>query len=155
MASSTFGINLSRTEERARTGSHGRTMLRVAIVVGAAIVAAALALLPDPAKAASAPLVIKMSDKEPFYSPDKATIKTGETVEWINDGDTIHSVSTEVSEAQNPKDVSIPAGAQAFDSGFLPPGGKYDYTFKVPGTYRYFCLPHEKSGMVGTIVVKK
>jgi plastocyanin len=25
----------------------------------------------------------------------------------------------------------------------------------VPGTYRYFCLPHEKAGMVGVIVVKK
>ena len=155
MASSTFGINLARTEERAQTRGHRRTMLRIAIVVGAAAVAAALALLPDPAKAASSSLVIKMSDKEPFYSPDKVTIKAGETVEWVNNGDTIHSVSTEASEAQNAGDVSMPAGAQAFDSGFLPPGGKYEYTFKVPGTYHYFCLPHEKAGMVGTIVVKK
>lgn len=155
MASSTFGFNLVRTEERTQTRGHRRTLLRIAIVVGAAAVAAALALLPDPAKAASTPLVIKMSDKQPFYSPEKVTIKSGETVEWINKGDTVHSVSTEASEAQNPKDVSIPAGAPAFDSGFLPPGGKYDYTFKVPGTYHYFCLPHEKAGMVGTIVVKK
>ncbi len=155
MASSVFGFNPVRTEEGAQTRSDGRTMLRIAIVVAAAAVAAALALLPDPARAASSPLVIKMSDKEPFYSPDKVTIKTGETVEWINNGATVHSVSTEAAEAQNPKDVSMPAGAKAFDSGFLPPGGKYDYTFKVPGTYHYFCLPHEKAGMVGTIVVKK
>ena len=43
----------------------------------------------------------------------------------------------------------------AFDSGFIPPGGDYSYTFTVPGRYRYFCLPHEKAGMVGVIVVKK
>jgi len=49
----------------------------------------------------------------------------------------------------------LPKGATAFDSGFIPPGGDYSYTFTVPGTYRYFCLPHEKAGMFGMIVVKK
>ena len=49
----------------------------------------------------------------------------------------------------------MPKGAVAFDSGFIPPGGDYRYTFTVPGTYKYFCLPHEKAGMVGVIVVKK
>ncbi len=46
-------------------------------------------------------------------------------------------------------------GAAAFDSGFIPPGGDYSYTYTVPGTYRRFCLPHEKAGMVGVVVVKK
>lgn len=130
-------------------------MFRVAIVIGAAAVAAALALLPDPAHAASAPVVVKMSDKQPYYAPEKLTVKAGDTVEWVNNGDTIHSVSTEAANAQNAKDVSLPSGAKPFDSGFVAPGGKYDYTFTVPGTYHYFCLPHEQAGMVGTIVVKK
>ena len=117
--------------------------------------AASLALLPDPAKAASNPVVINMADKAPFYAPEKVAIKVGDTVKWVNGGETVHSVSTSVANAQNPKDTSMPKGATAFDSGFIPPGGDYSYTFTVPGTYRYFCLPHEKAGMVGMIVVKK
>jgi plastocyanin len=155
MASSTIGFRIDRAQERTAPRISKRTMLRVAIVVGAAAVAAALALLPDPAHAASTPFVVKMSDKQPYYNPEKLTVKPGDTVEWVNKGDTIHSVSTEAANAQNPKDVSLPAGAKPFDSGFVAPGGKYDYTFSVPGTYRYFCLPHEQAGMVGTIVVKK
>ncbi len=155
MASSTIGFRLDRAEEKTSPRISKRTLLRIAIVVGAAAVAASLALLPNPAHAASTPVVVKMSDKAPYYAPEKVTIKAGETVEWVNKGDTIHSVSTEAANAQNAKDVSMPAGAKAFDSGFLAPGSKYDYTFIVPGTYHYFCLPHEGAGMVGTIVVKK
>jgi plastocyanin len=128
--------------------------VRVAIVAAAAAIAAALALLPDPAEAASNPVVINMADKQPFYTPAKVAIRVGDTVRWVNAGETVHSVST-ASNGQNPNDTSIPKGASAFDSGFIPPGGDFSYTFTVPGTYRYFCLPHEKAGMVGVIVVKK
>jgi len=132
-----------------------RTLVLVAIFAAAILAAVALALLPTPAKAAGTPVVIKMADKEPFYTPEKATIKVGDTVQWVNDGQTVHSVSTTAANAQKRGDASMPKGAQAFDSGFIPPGGDYSYTFTVPGTYKYFCLPHEKAGMVGVIVVKK
>ncbi len=135
--------------------SRRRMILRVVIVTLAIAVSAALALLPNPAKAAGSPIVIKMSDKAPFYAPEKVSIKAGDSVQWVNDGQTVHSVSTTAANAQNPKDTSMPKGAVAFDSGFIPPGGDYSYTFTVPGTYRYFCLPHEKAGMVGVIVVEK
>ena len=140
--------------------SRRRMILRAAIVAVAVAITAALALLPNPVKAADSPIVInpiviKMSDKAPFYAPEKVSIKAGESVRWVNDGETVHSVSTASANAQNPKDASIPRGAVAFDSGFIPPGGDYSYKFIVPGTYRYFCLPHENAGMVGVIVVKK
>jgi plastocyanin len=134
---------------------HTRILVLVAIFAAAILAAVAIALLPEPAKAAGSPIVIKMADKEPFYTPEKATIKVGDTVQWVNDGQTVHDVSTNAANAQNRKDTSMPKGAQAFDSGFIPPGGDYSYTFTVPGTYKYFCLPHEKAGMVGVIVVKK
>ena len=152
MASSMLDIRIP--VERPRI-SRRRMILRAAIVAVAVAFAAALALLPNPAKAADNPLVIKMSDKAPFYTPEKVSIKAGESVRWVNDGETVHSVSTAAANAQNPKDASLPKGAVAFDSGFIPPGGDYSYKFTVPGTYRYFCLPHEKAGMVGYIVVKK
>jgi len=152
MASSTIDLRIAAAASRK---PRSRTILRLAIVVAALAVAASLALLPNPARAASNPVVIKMADQQPFYTPDKVAIKVGDTVQWVNGGQTIHSVSTTAANAQNPKDTSMPKGATAFDSGFIPPGGDYSYTFTVPGTYRYFCLPHEKAGMVGVIVVKK
>ena len=152
MASSTIDLRIAAAASRR---PRSRIIIRIAIVVAALAVAAALALLPDPAKAASNPVVIKMADKQPFYTPEKVAIKVGDTVQWVNNGQTVHSVSTSAANAQNPNDTSMPKGAIAFDSGFIPPGGDYSYTFTVPGTYRYFCLPHEKAGMVGVIVVKK
>ncbi len=152
MASSTIDLRIAAAASRK---PRSRTILRIAIVVAALAIAASLALLPNPASAASNPVVIKMADQQPFYTPDKVAIKVGDTVQWVNGGQTIHSVSTTAANAQNPKDTSMPKGATAFDSGFIPPGGDYSYTFTVPGTYRYFCLPHEKAGMVGVIVVKK
>jgi plastocyanin len=152
MASSTIDLRIASAASRK---SRSRIIIRIAIVVAALAIAASLALLPDPAKAASSPVVINMADKQPFYTPEKAMIKVGDTVKWVNNGETVHSVSTSAANAQNPNDTSMPKGATAFDSGFIPPGGDYSYTFTVPGTYRYFCLPHEKAGMVGMIVVKK
>ncbi len=152
MASSTIDLRIAAAASRK---PRARIIARVAIVAAAAAIAAALALLPDPAKAATNPVVITMADSQPFYTPAKVAIKAGETVDWINRGQTVHSVSTSAANAQNPADTSMPKGALAFDSGFIPPGGEYRYTFTVPGTYKYFCLPHEKAGMVGVIVVKK
>jgi plastocyanin len=152
MASSTIDYRIVSAAARKR---QSRLLILFAIFVAAVAVAALLTMLPEPARAASTPVVIKMTDKQPFYTPEKVSIKVGDTVQWVNDGQTVHSVSTTVANAQNPKDTSMPKGAQAFDSGFIPPGGDFSYTFTVPGTYKYFCLPHEKAGMVGVIVVKK
>lgn len=131
-----------------------RAILLAAVVSFAlgAIAALASSAFADTAKPN---VVIMMTDKAPYYKPVKITIKPGETVEWKNDGQSVHSVSTEAQNAQNPKDASMPSGAQGFDSGFIPPGGAFSYTFKVPGTYKYFCLPHEKAGMIGYVTVKK
>jgi plastocyanin len=139
MASSTIDLRIAKASRKPRA----RMFVRVAIVAAAAAIAAALALLPDPAKAASSLVVINMVDQQPFYTPAKVAIRVGDTVHWVNAGETVHSVST-AANAQNPNDTSIPKGATAFDSGYIPPGGDFSYTFTVPGTYRYFCLPHEK-----------
>ena len=44
-------------------------------------------------------------------------------------------------------------GDASFDSGQLEPGATFSHTFRVPGTYRYFCVPHEVAGMIGTLIV--
>jgi len=100
-------------------------------------------------------VIVTMTDKPPKYVPETLTIPVGTTVEWKNTGQTLHDVTTDSSSAVNEKDAKIPPGAETFDSGFMPPGGTFQYTFKVLGEYTYFCTPHEKDGMIGHIVVTK
>lgn len=110
----------------------------------------------SPASAAPKPaVVVKMSDKPPRYIPETITIKVGQTVKWINNAHLLHNVTTNPESVINKADVESPAGAKPIDSGFMAPGQEFSYTFTVPGKYKYTCLPHEKDGMVGYVIVKK
>ncbi len=100
-------------------------------------------------------VVITMSDAPPKFVPDKVQIKVGQTVEWRNTGHTIHDATNKPGPLVKPDQVSSPPGAQPFDSGFLAPGKSFSYTFTVPGTYRYICIPHSADGMAGEIDVTK
>ncbi len=64
-----------------------------------------------------------------------------------------HTATCDPAEASNPDNVSLPANATAWDSGVVPAGGQFSHTFTVAGQYRYFCIPHELQGMLGTINV--
>lgn len=121
---------------------------------GAALAALLLVAGALPSIAAAKTVDIKMADTPPQFVPSTITIQKGDTVQWVNNAQSLHSVTTSSEVAQDPKDVSLPKGAKAFDSGFMPPGAKWSYTFTVPGTYKYLCLPHEKDHMTGIVVVK-
>ena len=103
--------------------------------------------------AASKTVVITMTDTPARYVPENRTIAKNTMVEWKNTTESLHDVSTKASDAQNKNDVHLPPGAKPFDSGFLMPGQIWKHRFSVPGHYTYFCLPHEKDGMVGHIDV--
>ncbi len=80
------------------------------------------------------------------FEPRKLTIKSGDTVTWVNTGDRKHDVMAE----------SIPLNAEVFSSPMLKNAGdKWSYTFTKSGTYRYHCHPHERQGMMGTIIVDR
>jgi plastocyanin len=87
------------------------------------------------------------------YVPSDIKIAVGQTVEWRNTSSLVHTVTCDPSRAGNPQDVQLPEGAEPFNSGTMAPGSVFGYTFKVPGLYKYFCIPHEYAGMVGTIDV--
>jgi plastocyanin len=106
------------------------------------------------ASASTPPVIVKMVDMPATFQPASLTIRVGETVEWMNVGNSVHHASSDPSTAVNPGEVSNPQGAKPFDSGFLQPGQSFTYTFTVPGTYKYICAPHETSGMLGEVVVK-
>jgi len=125
-----------------------RKIAPLAAIVAVALVGARVAL-------AAPALTVKMSDTPPKFMPGKATIKVGQSVQWVNNAATLHSVDADPSMVQSPKDVVLPPGAKPFDSGFMSPGASFEYTFTVPGVYKYTCVPHEKDGMMGEIDVTK
>lgn len=87
------------------------------------------------------------------FNPETITINSGQTVQWRNTSLITHTVTADKSMANNPANVQLPQGAESFHSGDVEAGQVWSYTFTVPGTYRYVCLPHEQQGMIGTVVV--
>ena len=97
------------------------------------------------------------------YLPDTVEIPVGETLVWGNNGSRGHTVTAYES--------GLPEGAAFFASGGydstdaareewksggggnIAPGETYEHTFETAGEHRYFCIPHERDGMVGTVVV--
>jgi nitrite reductase (NO-forming) len=81
------------------------------------------------------------------YSPNPIKIKAGNTITWINNDSTIHTVSSGKPNA--------PDAGQLFDSGLtslITPSKSYSHKFTTPGEYSYFCKLHPN--MVGTIEVE-
>ena len=103
---------------------------------------------------------VTMPDNHTF-DPKTATIESGETVTWTNKSDIQHTVTAY--EDKIPVEASYFASGD-FEServarnriteGLIDPGENYEYTFDQPGTYGYYCIPHESSGMVGTVRVE-
>ena len=71
------------------------------------------------------------------FSPPTLTVKVGSTVVWVNKDPVTHTVTS--------------SSGNLFDSGYLPDGFVFKYTFTQVGTYQYYCTIHPS--MTGTIVV--
>ncbi len=100
-------------------------------------------------------VVVKMTP-ERMFMPGKITIKVGQTVEWDNEDTTMpHEVTTDPNVASDPSNVSIPEGAEPFDSRLITSGKSFRRQFTTPGLYRYACPPHENDGMLGEVTVAK
>jgi plastocyanin len=100
------------------------------------------------------------------YLPETFEATVGEPVVWVNNGSRGHTVTA--------YEDGLPDGAEYWASGgfeseaaaregFWEQGGEgtirsgetWSHTFEVPGTYAYLCVPHERAGMVGTVVVSE
>ncbi|HLY76168.1 MAG TPA: plastocyanin/azurin family copper-binding protein [Planctomycetota bacterium] len=79
-----------------------------------------------------------------LYHPDHLAIKIGDTVIWKNFDAIPHTVTTE------PGPTSKQEYGK-FDSGEIPSGSEFRYTFLRTGTYRYYCRIHPD--IMGTVVV--
>ncbi|MFB6074623.1 MAG: plastocyanin/azurin family copper-binding protein [Haloarculaceae archaeon] len=97
------------------------------------------------------------------FRPAVLHVTPGTTVVWKNTSGRAHTVTA--------YEDRIPDGADFFASGGFESeaaarqgwvgsrggaifeGDTYEHTFDVRGQYTYFCVPHEPSGMIGTVVV--
>ena len=71
------------------------------------------------------------------YAPNPLTVSTGTTVSWLNNDNTTHTSTSD---------------GNAWSSGDIAPGGRFNFTFTSSGRFTYHCTLHPN--MVGTIVVQ-
>lgn len=104
---------------------------------------------------------VGMSDSA--FEPSQLTVAVGTTVRWKNTSGRAHTVTAYGNE--------IPAGATFFASGNFDDTAaaregwqegegaiyseeSYQHTFETAGEHPYFCIPHERAGMVATVIVE-
>ena len=112
----------------------------------------------SPAASPATAVTVKMTSKLRF-DPPQVTIKAGEAVTWVNDSPLPHTATGDPHQnpvnKSHPEYVQLPQDATAWGSKLLSQGERYTHTFKLPGEYKYICIPHVLSGMRGVILVEK
>jgi len=107
-------------------------------LAGAALVAVAVsAPVAKPASKATPAATYTVTLKDMKFGPLPATLRAGDTIEWVNSDIFLHSAS---------------ARDKAFDVE-LKPGAHLWTTFHRAGAYPFACRYHP--GMTGTLVVAK
>ncbi len=88
------------------------------------------------------------------FDPAEVTIRVGEAVEWRNEGRSPQTVTADPDWVADASLVSLPEGAEPFNSGILNTGETFVQLFETPGEYAYVSLPQEANGMTGRVVVE-
>jgi plastocyanin len=83
-------------------------------------------------------VTVRMEDN--FFDQANINVEPGTTVTWVQSGDNAHTTTSYDG---------------LWDSGMIEGGtdGTFSFTFEEPGTYDYFCIPHESMGMIGSVTV--
>ena len=87
-------------------------------------------------------IVIKSTNNETSFVPDKVTLTTGSTVVWLNQDNSEHRIT--MGEESNSK--------YALLNSLILPNGMVDQEFQSSGTYLYSDLDNPKSNGVITIL---
>ena len=78
-----------------------------------------------------------------YYDPQDISVSLDSTVQWINEDETIHTVTS-----------TSPDGVTdgIFDSSIIDAGGSFTYTFDSAETFDYICIVHP--WMIGSVTVE-
>lgn len=82
---------------------------------------------------------VSMTDN--VFTPTTASINTGDSVKWTNNGSNVHTSTGD-------------APLSLWDSGTVGVGGTFTFAFTAGGKYKYHCTFHQSLGMIGTVSVK-
>lgn len=134
-----------------------RTLLRTIAGVGAAgLAGCGGSSASGDTPTAAADEVIAGPDGSLTFAPETTTVATGTTVTWRFASGS-HNVSCDPSHHDA---ASLPEEAEPFASyegddvyAPVPQGETFEHTFEVAGEYRYVCIPHATSRMIGTVEV--
>ena len=117
---------------------------KLGLILSAILLVIASLTLAAPPALATTHTVNMGANQRPFlrFEPEKLTIKTGETVEFVMNKLAPHNVIFE----DHPE--------LSHQKLLYHTRNTYKSTFKVAGEYKYYCKPHRGAGMQGTIIVK-
>src|SRR3972149_67927 len=115
---------------------------------GARIAAAAVVVLVLGGSAHAAVKVVTVDEVTLRFTPDPLVVHVGDVVQWVNPtGNAMPHTSTSGTGSADPN------SGKKWNLGPFSPGTSVQHAFGAVGTYPYYCIPHELSGMKGTIVV--
>lgn len=102
-------------------------------ILGQAVVSTLLAGNPQATQHYTVQIVPAVGAGNYHFEPNQLTIRSGDTVTWINVQDNSHIIRA----------VRMPKDGVDFESSSLEKSGdKWSYTFKTSGTYIYNCYLH-------------
>ena len=97
------------------------------------------------------------------FEPATLEVEIGTTVVWQNTNSRAHTVTTYEAGIPDTAEYFATGGFDSEDAareqwfengeGNIYGGDTFSHTVEVPGTYEYFCIPHESGGIVGAIEV--
>lgn len=91
------------------------------------------------------------------FDPEVLVVSAGETVTFANESDEAHTVTAVDGVPSYFSSGGFESEEEARDNvgeALVAPGDSYEVTFDEPGTYEYFCIPHQRE-MTGTIEVEE
>eukprot|EP01025_Chloroclados_australasicus_P008969 TRINITY_DN1336_c0_g1_i1.p1 TRINITY_DN1336_c0_g1~~TRINITY_DN1336_c0_g1_i1.p1 ORF type:complete len:153 (+),score=22.89 TRINITY_DN1336_c0_g1_i1:168-626(+) len=118
---------------------------RLSQVFGVGLTSIAMALSANAAQ-------IKMGgdDGSLVFVPSDLTVSAGEEITWVNNKGFPHNVVFDEDEVPE----GVDADALSNEDYLNAPGETVIRKLTVPGTYGYYCEPHQGAGMKGKITVQ-
>lgn len=83
------------------------------------------------------------------FEPSEFTVKAGDTITFKNNAGYPHNVVFDEDEVPSGVDATKISQEEYLNA----PGETYSVTLTVPGTYSFYCEPHQGAGMVGKVTV--
>jgi plastocyanin len=115
-------------------------------LVSAPLASVMLIALAGGAGAGTSPAIhIKIHDHT--FVPAIVHVRVGQAIVWLNTDQDFHTVTSGAHNADDGRWKSSPA---------IPDGQTFTVRLQKPGTYPYFCLPHQfEASMHGTVIVSR